>query len=624
VPPPAGVVFPFGLINFTVAGIMPGSAANVTISGLDISQLADYYKFGRTPANGAAHWYNFLFGQQTDSDSAAGTGMEFVGGNIVLHLIDGGRGDDDRIANGTIVDIGGPVLNHRPVPVNDAATINEDTTLTVSAATLKNNDKDEDNDTLTVTAVANATNGTVSLTAGTVKFIPTVDFNGTAGFDYTVSDGYLTATGHVTVTVKEVNDAPTANPDSASLAEDGTVDINVLANDSKGPANESSQTLTIKSASALHGAVTMNSDGTLRYRPAANYFGPDTITYTITDNGTTAGKKDPLTSSSTVAVTVTPVNDMPDAKDLAPTVTEDGKVEIKLAATDVETGENALLFTVTSLPTQGQLTTKTGTLVQVGDRFTGPPTFVYEPAAAREGAGSDSFKFTVTDNGGLADALSDVATVAVSITKAVDDGKVRVDSNGIVRIGGTSGNDTIVASQAGSRLQVRINGKMVSSNIALNSVREIRAWGRAGNDSINISSLNVPTVLHGGADNDELLGGSGSNLLFGDAGNDRLVGGVRSDLLIGGDGADTLIDTLGDDIHVGGNVSSQFTYDFLRHVLQQWDNGASPNNRFKQGLLDDNAIDSLYDSLGDDWFILGHGDLKTDLNPADHDLVTSI
>ena len=44
---------------------------------------------------------------------AAGTGMEIVGGNIVLHLIDGGRGDDDLAQNGVIVDIGGPALANR-------------------------------------------------------------------------------------------------------------------------------------------------------------------------------------------------------------------------------------------------------------------------------------------------------------------------------------------------------------------------------------------------------------------------------------------------------------------------------------------------------------------------------
>jgi hypothetical protein len=221
-----------------------------------------------------------------------------------------------------------------------------------------------------------------------------------------------------------------------------------------------------------------------------------------------------------VAVTVTAVNDAPVGKDLSATVTEDGKVEIKLWGRDIETSENALLFTVTSLPTQGRLATRSGVLVQVGDRYTGPPTLVYEPGTAREGTGSDGLKYTVTDAGGLSGALADEATVAISITKALDDGKVSVDSNGTVRIGGTSGNDNIIATRSGSKLQVTINGKVVCSKTSLSSVREIRAWGRAGDDKINILLVDVPTLLNGGAGKDEIVGGLGSNLIFGGVGND--------------------------------------------------------------------------------------------------------
>lgn len=109
VPPPSGLNFPYGFLDFTVTGLVPGSAADVSISGLDLSQIRDYYKLGPTPGNNSMHWYSFMLGQGNPSDNPAGTGMEVVGGNMVLHLIDGKRGDDDLLANGTIVDIGGPV-----------------------------------------------------------------------------------------------------------------------------------------------------------------------------------------------------------------------------------------------------------------------------------------------------------------------------------------------------------------------------------------------------------------------------------------------------------------------------------------------------------------------------------
>jgi hypothetical protein len=107
-------------------------------------------------------------------------------------------------------------------------------------------------------------------------------------------------------------------------------------------------------------------------------------------------------------------------------------------------------------------------------------------------------------------------------------------------------------------------------------------------------------------------------------GSDKLVGGIRSDVLVGGDGADTIMDALGDDLLVGGNVSNQFTDDFLRDVLAQWDNDRSRDGRFEGGLPDDGAVDKMFDSLGDDWFVAGRSDSDTDFNPFDQDFVTTV
>ena len=276
-------------------------------------------------------------------------------------------------------------------------------------------------------------------------------------------------------------------------------------------------------------------------------------------------------------------NKLPGAKDLTATVTEDGKVDIALSATDVETPAAALLFTVTSLPSQGQLSTASGVPVLVGDRFTGPPTLTYEPGAAREGDRQRNFMYTVTDSGGSAGALSDAATVTVTIKKAVDDGKVTVDANGIVRIGGTAATTISWRRAPAANCRSRSTARSVSSNTSLSSVREIKAWGRGGNDKVSVLLVDVPTLLHGGTGNDQIIGGLGSNLIFGGTGNDKLLGGVRDDLLVGGAGADTIIDALGDDIHVGGHVANQLTDEFFRQVLQQWDNGQSQNSRLQTG-----------------------------------------
>ncbi len=95
------------------------------------------------------------------------------------------------------------------------------------------------------------------------------------------------------------NTLPVATPDVVSLNEDGSLNINVLANDSDADGNA----LTVIAATAAHGTVTLNPDGTLTYTPNPDYNGPDSIAYTISDGqGGTA--------NTSVSVTVNPVNDL--------------------------------------------------------------------------------------------------------------------------------------------------------------------------------------------------------------------------------------------------------------------------------------------------------------------------
>jgi VCBS repeat-containing protein len=116
------------------------------------------------------------------------------------------------------------------------------------------------------------------------------------------SDGVATAQQAFTLTVSDQgNRAPTAQNDQGLTAEDTPLDIDVLANDTD-PDDDALSI--IETVDPLHGTVSINADGTMRYTPEADFNGNDRITYTAADPGG-------LTAQGTVVVLVTPVNDAP-------------------------------------------------------------------------------------------------------------------------------------------------------------------------------------------------------------------------------------------------------------------------------------------------------------------------
>ena len=83
--------------------------------------------------------------------------------------------------------------------VGDRISVDENSSVTVLATELLNNDLGNN---LSLVEVSNPVNGTVSLNEdGNIEFTPDADFSGAAGFDYTVTDGIENATASVEVTV---------------------------------------------------------------------------------------------------------------------------------------------------------------------------------------------------------------------------------------------------------------------------------------------------------------------------------------------------------------------------------------------------------------------------------------
>lgn len=93
--PAPGVAFPYGLFAFGLANCAPGAAVSMTLT-LPQSLPAGtvYWKYGPTPDNHVAHWYQVP--------------ATIAGNTVTFTVVDGGLGDDDLTANGSLIDAGGP------------------------------------------------------------------------------------------------------------------------------------------------------------------------------------------------------------------------------------------------------------------------------------------------------------------------------------------------------------------------------------------------------------------------------------------------------------------------------------------------------------------------------------
>src|SRR6185503_173127 len=151
-----------------------------------------------------------------------------------------------------------------------------------------------------------------------------------------------------------------------------------------------------------HGTLSLNSDGSFTYTPAANYHGPDSFTYRASDGSADV--------TATASITVRPVNDPPVAGDDTYATDEDVALTIAapgVLANDSDLDGDTLTITVVSGPSHGTLT------------LNGDGSFTYTPVLNYHGL--DSFTYRASD--GTADV-----TASASITvRPVNDPPVAAD-----------------------------------------------------------------------------------------------------------------------------------------------------------------------------------------------------
>jgi VCBS repeat-containing protein len=190
------------------------------------------------------------------------------------------------------------------------------------------------------------------------------------------------------VTVRTLNTAPIADPDSFTVAEGGTENGTLTGSDPDG------QSISFFEVSGpAHGSLTINEDGTFEYIHDGSETTSDSFTFRVYDGFA-------YSSAATVSITVTPVNDAPTADPDAFTVAEGGTENGTLTGSDPE--DDVLTFFVVADPMYGSLIINAdGTFTYVHD---GSENF------------ADSFTFRVFDG----ELYSSAAKVTITITPVND------------------------------------------------------------------------------------------------------------------------------------------------------------------------------------------------------------
>jgi len=206
----------------------------------------------------------------------------------------------------------GPVIT-----VSDTLFVDEDNTISVDMTVV-------DADETVSSVVVSALNGTVSFDSNLNKlsYTPNTNFNGSDTITITATDSLgAESTKVINVNVNPINDAPTiTGATNITIDEDTPTTIPFTFNDID-------STFTVEGVSNNGTSVW---DGTnLIYTPNADFNGIDTLTITITD-------ADGLTDSTSIDITITPVNDNPIVVVDNATVIEDNSIAIPISISDID------------------------------------------------------------------------------------------------------------------------------------------------------------------------------------------------------------------------------------------------------------------------------------------------
>ncbi|HVQ03423.1 MAG TPA: immunoglobulin-like domain-containing protein, partial [Burkholderiaceae bacterium] len=311
--------------------------------------------------------------------------------------------------------------------------------------------------------------------------------NDSIGFTVVDNAGASSTPGDWTVRINPVDDLPVATPDTFTVAEDGSVTINVRFNDS----DVETPALTITHvngnpvtdggpAVAVPNGTVQLVGGQLLFTPAANYSGPAHFSYSITDGAHTA--------VAAVTGTVTSIDDLPIANADSFVVSEDGSVTINVVGNDIDIDGDTLTITHVN----GTPIVDGGPAVAVPDgnvRLVNGQ-LVFAPAPDYNGPAS--FGYTVSDG-----TTSVPATVTGTVTPVADAPQVVVPAaqstaeDTPLQFSSANGNALGVADADGGNVTVTVG--VTHGSFTLGSLAGVTV---SGNGSASVTLSGTPAAVN--------------------------------------------------------------------------------------------------------------------------------
>ncbi|PZX11295.1 gliding motility-associated-like protein, partial [Breznakibacter xylanolyticus] len=242
-------------------------------------------------------------------------------------------------------------VNDAPVALTGQFTTREAVAVTIPLGQLAS-DPDGDIDWSRFKIVKLPSSGTVSVDvkALTVVYRPNTAYSGADLFEFTVVDSHGVQSNRGSAAISVSNESPMVVDDVGEVAEDSSIALDVMSNDSdlQGDLDGASLMIIVPPA---HGIASVDARSHLvNYYPALNYYGVDEFSYQVCDNDGYCGR-------ATVRLTVHPVNDAPLALDDFFELDEDESllVDVLLNDSDGDGQLDAGSISVVRQPAHGQV-----------------------------------------------------------------------------------------------------------------------------------------------------------------------------------------------------------------------------------------------------------------------------